>query len=263
MNFRRGIYFCILLFAMVIADASPSQSLVQQVQDPVADLISLPFQNNTYFGIEPYDRTENILNIQPVIPFHISEHWNLITRTILPVMSQPNPSPSGYTNGLGDLNPTFFLSPVDFGKIIWGVGPTFSVPTATNSVLGSGKWGAGPAVVVVVMPGHWVLGFLANNIWSFAGDTHRQNVNLGTLQYFINYNLPKGWYIVSSPIVTADWAAPAGQCWTVPVGGGFGRIFNIGKQPLNLTLQGFYNVKTPTNGPDWSMRLQLQFLFPK
>jgi hypothetical protein len=138
-------------------------------QNPVANLISVPFQNNFNFGIGPNDATQWVLNVQPVIPITLNKDWNLITRTITPIINQPSPGsgiPSAF--GLGDINPMVFLSPASSGKLIWGAGPTMTFPTATNSLLGNGKWEAGPAFVVLTMPGHWVIGALANNQWSFA-----------------------------------------------------------------------------------------------
>jgi hypothetical protein len=117
--------------------------------------------------------------------------------------------------------------------------------------------------VIVYTPGHWVLGALANNVWSIAGDGHRANVNQGLLQPFVNYNLEGGWYLTSSPIITADWNAPSSNRWTVPIGGGGGRLMRIGGLPINITLQGYGNVVSPANGPDWTIRFQVQALFPK
>ena len=111
--------------------------------------------------------------------------------------------------------------------------------------------------------GPWVVGVLANNLWSYAGDDDREDVNQFLFQYFINYNLPQGWYISSAPIIIANWKADSGNQWTVPFGGGVGKIFRIGKQPVNAQAQAFYNVEKPDNAPDWTLRLQLQFLFPK
>ena len=237
--------------------------LAKKTQNPVSDLISLPFQNNTNFGMGPDDKTQNVLNIQPVWPFSLNEDWNLITRTILPVISQPAlAAGQERTNGLGDTTFTTFFSPKDSGKLIWGLGPVFLLPTATDDVLGSDKWGIGPAVVVLTMPGNWVIGSLLSNVWSFAGSGN-QDVNLFTLQYFINYNLPNGWYLSSAPIITANWEAESGNKWTVPFGGGFGKVFRVGKQPMNASVQAFYNVEKPDLGADWTLRLQLQFLFPK
>ena len=237
--------------------------LAKKTQNPVSDLISLPFQNNTNFGMGPDDKTQNVLNIQPVWPFSLNEDWNLITRTILPVISQPAlAAGQERTNGLGDTTFTTFFSPKDSGKLIWGLGPVFLLPTATDDVLGSDKWGIGPAVVVLTMPGNWVIGSLLSNVWSFAGSGD-QDVNLFTWQYFINYNLPDGWYLSSAPIITANWEAESGNKWTVPFGGGFGKVFRVGKQPMNASVQAFYNVEKPDLGADWTLRLQLQFLFPK
>jgi hypothetical protein len=239
------------------------ETLAKQSQNPVADLISVPFQDNINFGLGPHDRTQNILNIQPVIPLHISKNWNLITRTILPIIHQPTlTQANGSTDGLGDLNATLFLSPRAPSKLIWGLGPVILFPTATDKVLGAGKWGLGPSGVVLTMPGNWVIGAIGNNIWSIGG-SDRPPVNQFLLQYFINYNFPKGWYISSAPIITANWMAASKNIWTLPFGGGVGRVFKIGPQPINLGLQGYYNAIKPSNGGDWTLRMQLTFLFPK
>ena len=236
--------------------------LAKAAQNPVGDLISLPFQNNMNFDVGPADRTQNVLNIQPVWPIALSKNWNFITRTIVPVISQPAPG-SERTNGLGDINFTGFFSPKQPGKIIWGVGPTLVFPTATDDVTGTDKWSAGPSVVVLTMPGQWVIGALVSNVWSFSGDDERADVNSFLMQYFVNYNLPDGWYLTSAPIITANWEAESGEQWTVPFGGGIGRVFRIGRQPINMQTQVFYNVETPTNGAKWQWRLQVQLLFPK
>jgi len=241
-----------------------TQDLAKASQNPIASLISLPFQNNTNFGIGPDDETQNILNIQPVWPFTLNEEWKLITRTILPVISQPSvlTGGEGRVNGLGDTTFTGFFSPAGSGDITWGVGPVFLIPTATDDALGSDKWGAGVSLVVLTMPGKWVIGSLFSNVWSFAGSGD-QDVNIFTWQYFINYNLEDGWYLTSAPVITANWEAASGEKWTVPFGAGFGKIFRIGKQPINGSAQAYYNVEKPTYGADWTLRLQLQFLFPK
>jgi hypothetical protein len=243
--------------------AESDQALAQAAQNPVAKLISVPFQNNFNFNVGPRNVTQYILNVQPVIPVSLNEDWNLITRTIMPIINQPAPAPGTRSAfGLGDINPTFFFSPAKSGKLIWGVGPTFTLPTATDSMLGSGKYSTGPAAVVLTMQGHWVVGALANQQWSFAGwGDHYVSAFLA--QPFVNYNLPQGWYLVSAPIMTADWSADSDNQWTVPVGGGIGKIQRIGKLPLNFQIQAFYNAVVPEYGPDWQLRFQIQFLFPK
>jgi hypothetical protein len=248
------------------AQADSTEELAKKTQNPVADLISVPFQSDFNFVVGPTHGTQYVLNIQPVIPIHLTADWNLITRTILPVIYQPELSPgTGPNTGLGDLNPTFFLSPAKSGALIWGVGPTFTFPTATDTALGSGKWSAGPAGVVLSMQGPWVLGVLANQQWSFAGDAVRRSVSQLLIQPFVNYNLQDGWYLVSAPILTANWMASSGDVWTVPLGGGVGKLWRVGKVglPINTQLQAFYNVATPEGGADWQLRFQVQVLLPE
>ncbi|HLW88962.1 MAG TPA: hypothetical protein VKR57_10755 [Terriglobales bacterium] len=247
------------------AAATNSDALRKAAQNPVASLISVPVQNNDNFGIGPDDRTQNVLNIQPVIPVRVSQNWNLISRIITPIIYQPTVSQpiNQGASGFGDLNPTFFLSPAKPGKIIWGAGPAVVLPTATNSVLGQGKWSMGPSFVALAQPGKWTLGGLVNNVWSFAGQSRRPDVNQMTFQYFINYNLNKGYYITWQPTLTANWEANNGGRWVVPVGGGIGRIMKLGFQPVNLTAQFYGNAVHPPGASPWGMRLQIAFLFPK
>ena len=241
-----------------------AQELAKKTQNPVADLISVPFQNNTEFGWGPHNRVKNVLNIQPVWPFKLTDELNLITRTIVPIIRQPDLlKDSGDTNGLGDINTSLFFSPAKLGRIIWGLGPVLQFPTATDEVLGSRKWLAGPTGVALTIQGPWVAGALANQVWSYAGNDDRDKVSAFLLQYFINYNFKGGLYLTSSPIITANWEAASGNKWVIPFGGGVGKIFRIGKLPLNAQTQAFYNVEQTEFGPDWGLRFQLSFLFPK
>lgn len=248
-------------------DKDAEAELARAVQNPVADMISLPFQNNTNFNFGPLEGTQNVLNIQPVIPMDVTERWLLVTRTILPVVSQPAFLPGQDREfGIGDTLFSAFLSPRDrslwLGNWLWGAGPAILVPTSTDDRLGAGEWGAGPSVVVLTMHERWVIGSLFSNVWSFTGDN---SVNLFTWQPFVNYNFDRGWYLSSSPVITANWKADnSDDTWTVPIGGGFGRVFLLGTQPINASLQAFYNVVKPDNiGPDWTIRFTVQFLFPR
>ena len=251
------------LISSVQAQDTDAVTLAQAAQNPVASLISLPFQNNTDFGIGPDDSTRNTLNIQPVWPFSLSESWNLITRTIVPVISQPGVAPGqDRVTGIGDTVFTAFFSPKNSGKWIWGVGPVILIPTGSNDRLTSDKWGAGISAVFLTMPGNWVIGSLFSNVKSVGGGSGT-DVNLFTWQYFINYNMKNGWYLTSAPIITANWEANSGNQWTVPFGGGVGRVMKFGKQPVNLNIQAYKNIETPELGADWQLRLQVQFLFPK
>ena len=252
----------IALFA-THAYADETADLAKKAQNPIANMISLPFQNNINTGIGPDDETQNILNIQPVWPVSLNDNWNVITRTIVPVISQPDIlTGDGRVNGLGDINFTAFFSPAEASALTWGVGPAFVLPTATDDALGTDKWSAGASVVFLTMPGNWVVGSLFSNVWSVGGSGDN-DVNLFTWQYFVNYNLPNGWYLTSAPIITANWEADSDNRWTVPFGGGVGKIFKIGKQPINAQISAYNNVETPANGADWQFRIQFQFLFPK
>ncbi|HEY6477236.1 MAG TPA: neuromedin U [Polyangia bacterium] len=246
-------------------DDKQEGDLAKAVQNPVADLISVPFQNNTSYNIGPNERASNTLNIQPVIPLQLSESVLLISRIILPIVYQPDlTGTGGGSSGFGDTNPTFFFSPAKPGKVIWGAGPAFILPTATQRSVGTGKWSIGPAAVALVQPDPWTIGVLASQVWSFAGPSDRSEVSLLTVQYFVNYNLAHAWYLTSSPILTFNWEARSSEEWLVPFGGGIGKIFKLGKLPLNGSLQAYYNVRSDesTTLARWQARLQLAFLFP-
>ncbi len=267
-----------LLLAIPAAHAEEAKSppdaaaLAAAAQNPVADMISLPLQSNTYFGIGPNNRNANVLNIQPVIPFNVGD-WNIITRTIIPIVYLPAPIeggipglpqnlPTGSTTGLGDINFTAFLSPANSKGLIWGVGPSIGMNTATSGFTGTGKWTAGPSLVLVALPATGAVGLLVRNLWSFAGQSDKESVNSFIAQPFLNYNLPNGWYLTSSPVFTANWKDNAGDRWTIPLGGGVGKILRLGGLPMNLQAQAFGNVISPENTPDWSLRFQVQLLFP-
>lgn len=251
------------------AAAANADELRKEAQNPVASLISVPVQNNNNTGISPGNRTQDVLNIQPVIPLKVNDTWNLIIRWITPIIYQPLPAPDPLpqigVSGLGDMQPTFLLSPRKPHKVIWGVGPIIQMPTATSRYLGQGKLALGPNVVALTMPGHFVLGVLVNNIWSVAGGGSRPDINQMLLQYFVNYNMKKGWYLSTSPIITANWnsPAPSGSVWTVPFGGGVGRIMKLGFQPVNISVQAYGNAVHLPGASPWGVRAQLALLFPK
>ncbi|HSD43948.1 MAG TPA: transporter [Burkholderiales bacterium] len=252
---------CALVLAAPAAALHSTEALAKAAQNPLANLISIPFQNNTNFNVGPRDGTQNVLDSQPVIPFELSKDWNLITRTIVPIITQPGFVPGeSTTTGLGDIQFTGFASPSNAE----GVGAIGQLPMNSSDRLGNDRWGLGPSFVALHLEkgDPWVYGFLVNIVWSVGGGSDPTYNNF-LLQPFLNYNLPDGWYLTSSPVITADWKAEASQQWTVPVGGGVGKIVHFGRLPVNLQLQSYYNVVAPDNGPDWSIRFQIQFLLPK
>ena len=274
-----AIFLSALVFVAVPVWAE--QELAKQSQNPIGSVINVPFENNGYFGGGPSDASAYVLNVKPVYPITIGE-VNLISRLVLPVIwleGQDQDSLGGDGLGLGESMEVFpgtgsefglgdttyqgFFSPAKPGKVIWGIGPALVMPTATSNRLGSDKWSAGPAAVALAMPGKWVVGALAQNVWSFAGDSDARDVNKFIFQYFINYNLEKGWYLTTTPILSANWEASSGNEWTVPIGGGFGRLVKFGKQAVDFKLQGFWNAVKPDLGPDWSLQFTVKFLFPK
>jgi hypothetical protein len=247
------------------AELSPEE-LAKLAQNPVGNLISLPFQNNTNFDFGPLEKTQNVLNIQPVYPIHVNADWNVITRTIMPLLWQPALYPGqGSTFGLSDVQFSAFLSPASPGDWIWGAGAIAQLPTNTDDVLGNDNWGLGPTAVLLHMQrgNPWVYGALINNVWSVTDSNDAAPINQMLLQPFLNYNFTGGTYLTVSPIVTANWEADGGDVWTVPLGGGVGHIFHFGKLPVNTQVAGYYNVATPEFGADWQLRFQVQLMFPK
>jgi hypothetical protein len=252
--------------------AAGQADLAAAAQNPIAAMVSLPFQNNTLFRTGPDNDTANVLNIQPVVPFSFGD-WNVITRTIVPLVylptvtdslpDVPNANASGDDFGLGDINISAFLSPVSEGKFTWGVGPSLSLRTATTDRVGTQKWSAGPTAVGLVIAEPWVAGTLIRHLWSFAGKSEREDVNQTLIQPFVNYNLPDGWYLVTAPIITVNWEADQDNAVLLPVGGGLGRVFKVSSQAINANVQVYYHAVQPDFAPEASLRLQLTFLFPK
>jgi hypothetical protein len=259
---RNLIVLFLVFYSFGILKAQQSQEeLSSAAANPLADLISLPFQNNLNMNYGEYNRNMNILNIQPVIPF---AGGKVITRTIMPIVRIPDFSnESGkLSSGLADVVFTAFYVPESKG-LMWGFGPVVELPTG-GSVRGTEKWSAGPSLVVLSQSKVWTLGALVNNAWSIAGASDRDDVNHMLVNLFAVRQLGKGWYVNSAPIITADWTADSDNRWIVPVGAGGGKVLMLGgKLPLNLQTQLYYNVVKPDFGPDWQWRVQAQFLLPK
>ncbi|MBS0559582.1 MAG: neuromedin U [Proteobacteria bacterium] len=243
-----------------------ASALAEKLQNPIADLISLPFQNNTDFHVGPQRGVQDILNIQPVIPIHVNEDWNVITRTILPLVWSPSFQPDASVPPFGLAPVTFsaFASPVNtFDGWTFGAGPIVELPTGTNKNLGSNVWGLGPAVVGVRTVHPWVYGLLVNTVFSLGGTSGSGGTKytLTTINPFINYNFGGGWFIGTSMVTTANWDAP-GEKWTLPVGLQGGRLIKVGgKLPVDLVVGAYYNALRPEGAGTWDLRTQVTFIF--
>ena len=236
--------------------------LARASQNPVADMISLPMKNKFNFGLGKEDAFAYELELQPVYPVNLGK-WNLINRFITSITYQEAPY-EGMDDEFGLRNSTYqaFLSPAEVQDVIWGVGPTFIIPTHTANTLGNDKWAAGPAAVALTMRGPWVSGVLGQHFWDFAGDDDAADVNLTSLQYFINYNLPD-YYLNTSPTMSYNWEADSDEAWVIPVGGGIGKVMRFNDSPVDMRLSAYWNVEAPESAPDWFVEFQIKLLFPK
>lgn len=240
-----------------------SAELAKKLSNPVAALISVPIQTNWDTGIGPADADRTTINVQPVVPFSISPDWNLITRTIVPIIDAESPVSGGSDeSGLGDVLESLFFSPkkpTESGWI-WGVGPALLFPTASDDALGTGKAAAGPTVVLLKQQSGWTYGALANHLWSYAGDDDRSEVNATYLQPFLSYTTKTVTTLTLNTESTYDWN---GDQWTVPVNVMASQLVKIGKLPISFGLGYREYVEAPDGGPDWGLRFVLTFLFPR
>ncbi len=272
MNHRLSLGAAMVLLAATpaLAQTAPSQpeagsanDLAMALANPIASLVQVPIQQNFDFGYGPDgDGWRSTTNIQPVIPVSLNQQWNLISRTILPVIYQDGLTGPGQSQfGLGDTLQSIFLSPKSTASgIIWGAGPVFLVPTGTDRALGSGKWGIGPTAVVLKQIDQLTVGGLANHIWSIAGGDSRRDVSASFVQPFVSYATKSATTYTINAEISYDWLADA---WLVPINVSIAQLTKFGSQPVQLGAGVKYYAASPDGGPDWGLRLNLVFLFPK
>ena len=239
-------------------------ALAKQLSNPVSALVSVPFQFNWAQSVGPEEATRFILNVQPVMPFTVNEDWNMIARVIVPFVGQPPLVPGGAAaTGLGDVLASFFFSPTSVEPFTWGVGPVFSMPSTSEPTLGTGKWSAGPTVVILKQSGPWTYGFLTNQVWSFGGTSSRADVSQLFLQPFLAYTTPAAVTISVNSESIANWKADSGEKWTVPINFAVSKVATFGPLPASYQFGAGVYVEKPTGGPDWQLRSTITLLLPR
>ena len=240
--------------------------LAKQLQNPIANLISVPFQFNWDTGVGQHEADKLIVNVQPVIPIELNEDWNLITRTIVPVVYAESPADGiSSESGIGDILQSFFFTPVKpiDGWII-GAGPALLYPTGSDDLFRQKQFGMGPTVVMLrqdkMLGGTVTSGLLANHVWKVAGPDTFRSINATFLQPFVIYTFGKGTSIGANTESTYNWAQ---NHWTVPLNGFFRQMVKVGDQPVQLEIGGRYYASKPSGGPEWGLRFSVTLLFPK
>lgn len=253
----------VLLTCSAPTYAQNADELAKKLSNPVASLISVPFQLNFDDGVGPDEGQRTTLNIQPVIPTSISEDWNLISRVIVPVVSQDDVfGASGSQFGLGDVVASFFFSPKapTAGGFVWGIGPALLLPTATDDLLGGEKWAIGPTAVVLRQSGAWTVGALTNHLESVAGSDSRADVSSTLLQPFVARALGQGRTLSVNLESTYNWDT---HDWNVPLNIGYSKVTRWGSQLVSLQGGVRAYLTTPGEGPDWGVRFTATLLYPR
>lgn len=269
MNQLDRVLACVglLLLAANLSAAEPdagagdsARVLAAEDLNPLARMYVMRFEDNVQFGFGPDDEPLNFFRIQPLFPVELNEDWTLLMRVLVPLAHAPWPETA---DGLSDVNVTSLLSPAKGQRFIWGVGPSLVLPTGSHERLTTNKWVAGPSGAAVYNGRRWQVGLLVQNLWSFAGDGSRDDVDVMGLRPLVSYHFDNGWYLSSSPSIVADWEADDDNRWLLPVGGGVGKVLSLGGQRISALVEAYHHVLSPTLGPDWQLRLQISLLYPK
>ncbi len=248
------------------SQAARSEQLAKELNNPIANLVSIPFQLNWENHVGIHDDLRFVLNVQPVVPFTLSKNWNLVGRFVVPYVSQPAGLAPGSqaVSGTGDIIASAFISPKR-SRVVWGIGPVLGLPTSTDPLLGSGKWSIGPTALVLKQQGSWTYGALVNHLWSIAdtGDVERTDVSQTLLQPFLAYTTKRAVTFGLNSESTHNWKAISGQEWTVPINVAVSKVTTLGPFPFSMQAGGGYFVKAPDAGPDWRLRLAFTVILPR
>jgi hypothetical protein len=246
--------------------AQPSESeLAREVENPVSKLSSFPVRYQNDFGIGPQNLERSTLSLRPTLAFPVTRDMSIVSRTTVPIVAQPDVVNRRYTSGLGDTVESLFFVPRPSSDVIWGVGPSVSFPTAVPGVLGSGRVAVGPAAAALMQSGLLTLGVLGVQVWSVAGETSRPDISRLSVQCIGALHLPRGWYVHTAPVVSANWNASSFRnMWTIPVGGGGGKVLHLGELPINVSVTAYWNVVRPQTlvAPSGNVQAQVALLLP-
>jgi hypothetical protein len=268
MNHRRPNTTWALRLVLLLCLVVPGLAGAQTDREPATEseagkVFLLPIEFDFDSGAANGDAF--IARLLPVNSLLVKDTWKLVNVALITLADAPggvpgfpgNPDPVSGEKvfGLADFTDAILYTPTKSKGLMWGVGGLFGFPTATNDVLGSGKWSAGPAVRLGYQSGPWRLGLLVGNRWSFAGDSDRAEVNQLMARGLVRCRLGKGWFFIYAPIITANWNASSDQRWLVPLGGGIGKSFKLKQTPLNISLQAYGNALKPDGAPDSVFRI--------
>ncbi|MGC6506461.1 MAG: hypothetical protein ACON39_07815 [Coraliomargaritaceae bacterium] len=264
--------------------SAAKQELAKSSQNPLGSLVSVPFENSFFFDLGPSDSVVFASIAKPVYPIPLGD-YNLINRFIVPFIHDEGQDASdlsalggqssaefgdalvnlysGSDTGVGNITYQGFLTSAAPSKWILGAGPVMNLPTHTSERFGTDKLSAGPACIVLAMPGRWVVGSLYQQLWDVAGSNGAAGVNQSSLQFFVNYNLDAGWYLSTSPLVTMNWEADSGEQLKLPIGGGVGKLHRFGGQSVDFRLVAYKNCEQTRHGPEYEVTFSIKFLFPR
>jgi hypothetical protein len=264
---RHAVILILLLMRPYLGAQENPDEVRKLVRNTLADAIEVPLVQDTYFAAGSYGRIPNSVQIQPVLPLDISDNFHLVTRIVAtPYAYLPDPTdPKAASTGMTDTTIACFLTPVNSGKLVWGIGPAILVPTATNPDLGGGKWDVGPSIVLITEPKWGSAGVLVQNIWSLPGHRRRASVDQMQIETQFSYNLRHDWYLLTAPTISSDWTQANGRGWLVPFGAGIGRAFYVRHQALDSNLALYYNAIRPAGSPSpkWQLSLQVTLVYPR